>query len=123
MIFEDGLVVAYAELLDRSEHFAAYLAERVEPGDAVAADHRRVDRSSRCRPGGCSGRAAAAMTCATRSPAPRAVGAASQPGRGANEQTFRPLASHGMPMTRANRRYDAVKFPEADCSRVFGLFH
>jgi carnitine-CoA ligase len=36
MIFEDGLVVTYAELLGAGERFAAYLAERVEPGDAVA---------------------------------------------------------------------------------------
>jgi len=36
MIFEDGLVVAYAQLLAASERFAGYLAERVQPGDAVA---------------------------------------------------------------------------------------
>jgi crotonobetaine/carnitine-CoA ligase len=36
MIFEDGLVVTYAELLAASEHFAGYLAERVQPGEAVA---------------------------------------------------------------------------------------
>jgi hypothetical protein len=30
MIFEDGLVVRYAELFDRSERFAAYLAERAD---------------------------------------------------------------------------------------------
>jgi crotonobetaine/carnitine-CoA ligase len=36
MIFEDGLVVTYAELLTASERFAGYLAERVQPGDAVA---------------------------------------------------------------------------------------
>ena len=36
MIFEDGLVVTYAQLLAASEQFAGYLAERVQPGDAVA---------------------------------------------------------------------------------------
>ncbi len=36
MIFEDGLVVTYADLLAASEHFAGYLAERVQPGEAVA---------------------------------------------------------------------------------------
>ena len=36
MIFEDGLVVTYAELLAASEHFAGHLAERVQPGEAVA---------------------------------------------------------------------------------------
>jgi hypothetical protein len=30
MIFEDGLVVRYAELFDRSERFASYLAERAD---------------------------------------------------------------------------------------------
>jgi carnitine-CoA ligase len=36
MIFEDGLVVTYAQLLDASERFAGYLAERIQPGDTVA---------------------------------------------------------------------------------------
>jgi acyl-CoA synthetase (AMP-forming)/AMP-acid ligase II len=36
MIFEDGPVVTYAELLAGSEDFAGYLAERVQPGEAVA---------------------------------------------------------------------------------------
>jgi carnitine-CoA ligase len=36
MIFEDGPVVTYAQLLAASERFAGYLAERVQPGDAVA---------------------------------------------------------------------------------------
>lgn len=36
MIFEDGLVFSYAELLAASERFAGYLAERVQPGEAVA---------------------------------------------------------------------------------------
>jgi len=36
MIFEDGVVVTYAQLLAASERFAGYLAERVQPGDAVA---------------------------------------------------------------------------------------
>jgi carnitine-CoA ligase len=36
MIFEDGLVVTYVELLAASERFAGYLADRVQPGDAVA---------------------------------------------------------------------------------------
>jgi carnitine-CoA ligase len=36
MIFEDGLVVSYAELLAASERFGGYLAGRVQPGDAVA---------------------------------------------------------------------------------------
>ena len=36
MIFEDGVVVTYARLLAASERFAGYLAERVQPGDAVA---------------------------------------------------------------------------------------
>jgi acetyl-CoA synthetase len=36
MIFEDGLTVTYAELLAASEQFAGYLAERIQPGDAVA---------------------------------------------------------------------------------------
>ena len=36
MIFEDGLVVTYAQLLEASEKFAGYLAERIQPGDAVA---------------------------------------------------------------------------------------
>jgi crotonobetaine/carnitine-CoA ligase len=36
MIFEDGLVVTYGELLAASERFAGYLAGRVQPGEAVA---------------------------------------------------------------------------------------
>jgi crotonobetaine/carnitine-CoA ligase len=36
MIFEDGLVVTYAELLAASERFAGYLAGRIQPGDPVA---------------------------------------------------------------------------------------
>jgi len=36
MIFEDSLTVTYAELLAASEQFAGYLAERIQPGDAVA---------------------------------------------------------------------------------------
>jgi crotonobetaine/carnitine-CoA ligase len=36
MIFEDGLVVTYAQLLAASESFAGYLAGRIQPGDAVA---------------------------------------------------------------------------------------
>jgi crotonobetaine/carnitine-CoA ligase len=36
MIFEDGLVVTYEDLLLASERFAGYLAERVQPGEAVA---------------------------------------------------------------------------------------
>ena len=36
MIFEDGPVVTYGQLLAASERFAGYLAERVQPGDAVA---------------------------------------------------------------------------------------
>jgi carnitine-CoA ligase len=36
MIFEDGLVVSYADLLEKSERFAAYLAGRVAPREAVA---------------------------------------------------------------------------------------
>ncbi len=36
MIFEDGLIVTYAELLAAAERFAGYLAERIQPGDAVA---------------------------------------------------------------------------------------
>lgn len=36
MIFEDGVVVTYAQLLAASERFAGYLAERVQPGDGVA---------------------------------------------------------------------------------------
>jgi crotonobetaine/carnitine-CoA ligase len=36
MIFEDGLVVTYAQLLEASESFAGYLAGRIEPGDTVA---------------------------------------------------------------------------------------
>jgi carnitine-CoA ligase len=36
MIFEDGLVVTYAQLLEASESFAGYLAGRIQPGDAVA---------------------------------------------------------------------------------------
>lgn len=36
MIFEDGLVVTYRQLLEASESFAGYLAGRIQPGDAVA---------------------------------------------------------------------------------------
>ena len=36
MIFEDGLVVTYVELLAASERFAGYLADRIQPGEAVA---------------------------------------------------------------------------------------
>jgi carnitine-CoA ligase len=36
MIFEDGLVVSYAQLLAASERFAGYLAEHIRPGEAVA---------------------------------------------------------------------------------------
>jgi len=36
MIFEDGLVVTYADLLSASERFAGYLGERIQPGEAVA---------------------------------------------------------------------------------------
>jgi crotonobetaine/carnitine-CoA ligase len=36
MIFEDGLVVSYAQLLAASERFAGYLAEQIKPGEAVA---------------------------------------------------------------------------------------
>jgi crotonobetaine/carnitine-CoA ligase len=36
MIFEDGLVVTYGELLAASERFAGYLTGRVQPGEAVA---------------------------------------------------------------------------------------
>jgi crotonobetaine/carnitine-CoA ligase len=36
MIFEDGLIVTYGELLAESERFAGYLVGRVQPGEAVA---------------------------------------------------------------------------------------
>jgi len=36
MIFEDGLVVTYARLLDQAERFAGYLRERIGPGERVA---------------------------------------------------------------------------------------
>ncbi len=36
LIFDDGLVVAYAELLDLVESFAGYLRTRIQPGDRVA---------------------------------------------------------------------------------------
>ena len=36
MIFEDGVVVARIDLLDRAERFAAYLRERIKPGERVA---------------------------------------------------------------------------------------
>lgn len=36
LIFEDGLVISRGELLERSERFAGFLAERVKPGQMVA---------------------------------------------------------------------------------------
>jgi crotonobetaine/carnitine-CoA ligase len=36
LIFEDGLVLTRRELLERAERFAAYLRDRVAPGDRVA---------------------------------------------------------------------------------------
>jgi len=36
LIYEDGVVVKRRELLEQSERFAAFLADRVKPGDHVA---------------------------------------------------------------------------------------
>jgi carnitine-CoA ligase len=36
LVFEDGLVVTVADLVERAERFAAFLQTRVEPGDRVA---------------------------------------------------------------------------------------
>jgi crotonobetaine/carnitine-CoA ligase len=36
LIFEDGLVVTYGQLLERAQHFAGYLRGRISPGERVA---------------------------------------------------------------------------------------